>query len=49
MENLKLLEGARASDVVARLGQREVDTIRPRIVIENGAQRALMPGDPGYF
>ena len=49
MDNLKLLEGARAADVVARLGRREVDTIRPRIVIENGAQRALMPGDPGYF
>jgi 8-oxo-dGTP pyrophosphatase MutT (NUDIX family) len=49
MANLELLVGARASEVIARLGRRDVPTIRPRIVIENGVQRSLIPGDPGYF
>jgi 8-oxo-dGTP pyrophosphatase MutT (NUDIX family) len=50
MANLELLrDGARAADVVARLRQRSVSTIRPRIITENGMQRALLPGDPGYF
>ena len=49
IENLKLLAGRNVAEVVERLGRREVGTIRPRIVVENGVQRALMPGDPGYF
>jgi 8-oxo-dGTP pyrophosphatase MutT (NUDIX family) len=28
---------------------REVTTIRPRVITENGARRVLMPGDPGYW
>ena len=49
MANLELLVGARVSEVLARLGRRDVPTIRPRIVTENGVQRSLIPGDPGYF
>ena len=32
-----------------RVRDRPVTTIRPRIVMENGQRKVLMPGDPGYF
>jgi 8-oxo-dGTP pyrophosphatase MutT (NUDIX family) len=50
MKNLQLLEGGAApADLLARLARREVPTIRPRVLTENGVQRTLLPGDAGYF
>jgi 8-oxo-dGTP pyrophosphatase MutT (NUDIX family) len=49
MENLALLEaGSSVAEVLRSLSARPVPTIRPRLVIEAGSQRALLPGDPGY-
>jgi hypothetical protein len=28
---------------------RDVPTIRPRVIMEGDQRRVLMPGDPGYF
>ena len=36
-----LLRAARA--------QREVPAIRPRMIVEDGRERAILPGDPGYY
>jgi 8-oxo-dGTP pyrophosphatase MutT (NUDIX family) len=48
--NIELFRGASsAADAVRRVTGREVQTIRPRILMENGQRRILMPGDPGWF
>jgi 8-oxo-dGTP pyrophosphatase MutT (NUDIX family) len=49
-KNLELFEGApTAVEALARLEGRAVSTIRPRLVTDSGgAERPLMPGDPGY-
>jgi 8-oxo-dGTP pyrophosphatase MutT (NUDIX family) len=50
MKNLQLLEDAAGpAEVLARLARREVPTIRPRVLTENGVQRTLLPGDAGYY
>jgi 8-oxo-dGTP pyrophosphatase MutT (NUDIX family) len=50
IKNLGLLEGGGcAAETLARLALRRVETIRPRLVVEGGTQRVLIPGDPGYF
>ncbi len=47
--NLGLLEGARSvADGLALLRGRTVPRIRPRLVTEAGAQRTILPGEPGY-
>jgi 8-oxo-dGTP pyrophosphatase MutT (NUDIX family) len=47
--NLALLgDSACVADTLARLADRAVETIRPRLVVEGGTQRVLIPGDPGY-
>jgi len=47
--NLGLIDGApSAAAALARLGDRDVSMIRPRMVTEAGAQRTLLPGNPGY-
>lgn len=35
-------------EALAELGTREVETVRPRLVVEEGRVRPVMPGDPGY-
>jgi len=50
MANLALIDGARTTAAALRaLSGRVVAPIRPRIVVENGVQRALLPGDPGWY
>jgi 8-oxo-dGTP pyrophosphatase MutT (NUDIX family) len=48
-KNLELFAGAAsAAEALAGLAGRAVPTIRPRLVVDNGARRALLPGDAGY-
>jgi 8-oxo-dGTP pyrophosphatase MutT (NUDIX family) len=48
--NIELFVGATsAADAVRRVAGRAITPIRPRVVMENGVRRILMPGDPGYF
>jgi 8-oxo-dGTP pyrophosphatase MutT (NUDIX family) len=48
--NIELFIGAAsAADAVNRVRDRVITTIRPRVVMENGARKVLMPGDPGYW
>jgi 8-oxo-dGTP pyrophosphatase MutT (NUDIX family) len=47
--NLALFEGApSAAEALRRLQGRPVPTILPRVHVENGVRRVLVPGDPGY-
>jgi 8-oxo-dGTP pyrophosphatase MutT (NUDIX family) len=50
VKNLMLFDGAASTaHALDRLRDREVPTIRPRIVVDaDGTRRALLPGDPGY-
>lgn len=49
MKNLALFDGAGSvAEALGRLAGRPVPTIQPRVVVENGARRVLLPGDPGY-
>ena len=49
IKNLGLLVGAASSDeALRRLEGREVPTIQPRVIVENGIRRVLLPDDPGY-
>jgi 8-oxo-dGTP pyrophosphatase MutT (NUDIX family) len=48
--NIELFHGATSSaDAVRRVAGREIPTIRPRVLMENGVRRVLMPGDVGYY
>jgi 8-oxo-dGTP pyrophosphatase MutT (NUDIX family) len=50
IENLKLLAGpGAAAERVARLGQREVKTIRPRVLTVDGKPVPVLPGDPRWY
>jgi 8-oxo-dGTP pyrophosphatase MutT (NUDIX family) len=50
MRNLGLIAGAvSTAEALAALHGREIAMIRPRLVTEGGTQRALLPGDPGWF
>jgi 8-oxo-dGTP pyrophosphatase MutT (NUDIX family) len=50
VKNLMLFDGARTTtEALDGVRDREVRTIRPRIIMEQGERRVLMPGDPGYF
>ena len=50
VKNLLLFDGATCTThALDRLRDREVSTIRPRIVMEGSERKVLMPGDPGYF
>jgi 8-oxo-dGTP pyrophosphatase MutT (NUDIX family) len=50
VKNLMLFDGARdTAHALERVRDREVPTIRPRIIMEGDQRRVLMPGDPGYF
>jgi 8-oxo-dGTP pyrophosphatase MutT (NUDIX family) len=50
VKNLMLFDGARDSThALDRLRDREVTTIRPRVVMDGDQRTILMPGDAGYF
>ena len=49
VQNLKLVDAGSVEDALAKLKDREVPTIRPRVIMEGDKRRILMPGDPGYF
>ena len=49
VQNLKLVAAGSTKEALDKLKDREVPTIRPRVITENGKRRILMPGDPGYF
>ncbi len=50
IKNLKLLGGSgAAAERVARLGQREVKTIRPRVLTVDGNPVPVLPGDPRWY
>ena len=49
LKNLGLLDaGASAAATLRRLQGRPVPTIRPRVIVEGGTRRVLLPGEPGY-
>ena len=50
IKNLQLLAGpGSAAQRVARLGQREVPTIRPRVLTVDGKPVPVLPGDPRWY
>ncbi|HUF92891.1 MAG TPA: hypothetical protein VMR23_10975, partial [Candidatus Limnocylindria bacterium] len=49
IRNLMLFDGAASADeALARLRGRVVPEVRPRVLIEGGKRRVVIPGDPGY-
>ena len=49
IRNLGLLDGeVSAAATLRRLQGRPVPTIRPRVIVEGGTRRVLLPGEPGY-
>jgi 8-oxo-dGTP pyrophosphatase MutT (NUDIX family) len=51
IKNLEIVAaaGAPATRVVARVGTREVTTIRPRVLTVDGRPLAVLPGDPRWY
>jgi 8-oxo-dGTP pyrophosphatase MutT (NUDIX family) len=49
VQNLKLVDAPSVKEALAAVEGRDVPTIRPRVVMEGGTRRILMPGDPGYY
>ena len=50
IKNLALFEGASSSaHAFERLVAQTIPTIRPRLVLEHGERRVLLPGDAGYY
>jgi 8-oxo-dGTP pyrophosphatase MutT (NUDIX family) len=50
IQNLRLLDEATSvAQALAGLRGRAVRPIRPRVILEDGKRRVLLPGDPGYF
>ncbi|MGH7353730.1 MAG: NUDIX hydrolase [Candidatus Rokuibacteriota bacterium] len=48
-KNLALFDGAASSaEVLERVRGREIVTMRPRVLVEDGTRRVLLPGDPGW-
>jgi 8-oxo-dGTP pyrophosphatase MutT (NUDIX family) len=49
-KNLQLLAGGgSAAELVARLGERTVSTIRPRVLTVDGKPVPVLPGDPRWY
>jgi 8-oxo-dGTP pyrophosphatase MutT (NUDIX family) len=49
IRNLMLFEGAAtAADALARLRGRHIPEVRPRVLMEDGKRRVVIPGDAGY-
>lgn len=50
LKSLALFDGApSAADALDRLVGRTISAVRPRLVIEGGQRRAILPGEPGYY
>ena len=50
IKNVAVFEGASSTaEALGRLAGREVTMIQPRLVMENGERRVLLPGDPGWW
>ncbi|OLC38147.1 MAG: hypothetical protein AUH81_04645 [Candidatus Rokubacteria bacterium 13_1_40CM_4_69_5] len=50
LTNLALFDGAASSaEALRRLEGRIVPMVRPRLITERGTQRAILPGEPGYY
>lgn len=50
LTNLMLFDGAASTvEALRRLDGRRVSMVRPRLVTERGSQRAILPGEPGYY
>ena len=49
VQNMKLVDAESVAAALAGIKDREIPTIRPRVIMENGQRKILMPGDPGYF
>ena len=50
ISNLSLFEGAMSvNEALGRLHGLRVDPIRPRLVMEAGKPRAILPGEPGWY
>jgi 8-oxo-dGTP pyrophosphatase MutT (NUDIX family) len=49
VQNLKLADAGSVKESLEKLKDREVPMIRPRVIMEGGTRRVLMPGDPGYY
>jgi len=49
LKSLMLFDGATsAADALDGLAGRTITAIRPRLVMEDGQRRAILPGEPGY-
>jgi 8-oxo-dGTP pyrophosphatase MutT (NUDIX family) len=49
IRNLMLFDGAAtAAEALARLHGREIREVRPRVLMEDGKRRVVIPGDSGY-
>jgi 8-oxo-dGTP pyrophosphatase MutT (NUDIX family) len=49
IRNLMLFDGAAtAAEALARLHGRDIPEVRPRVLMEDGKRRVVIPGDPGY-
>jgi hypothetical protein len=46
---MKLADAGSVKESLEKLKDREVPTIRPRVITDGDQRRVLMPGDPGYF
>jgi 8-oxo-dGTP pyrophosphatase MutT (NUDIX family) len=50
MKTLAQFEGAASSaEALERVSRGPIVSMRPRIVLEDGERRVLLPGDPGYY
>jgi 8-oxo-dGTP pyrophosphatase MutT (NUDIX family) len=50
VKNLELFDGVPTSAAaLARLSERDVRPILPRVIIEGEKRRVLLPGEPGYY
>jgi 8-oxo-dGTP pyrophosphatase MutT (NUDIX family) len=50
ISNLTIFDGAPSvKDALARLQGLRIDPIRPRLVMESGQPRAILPGEPGWY
>ncbi len=50
LKNLALFDGAATSaEALERVRGREIVTMRPRVLVEDGRRRVLLPGDPGWY
>ena len=49
VQNMKLVDAGSVAAALEGVRDREVPTIRPRVIMEGDKRKILMPGDPGYF